>query len=446
MATPTDVLAPAIHHAVSLNRRLYALGLLVLVGTCSWTDRQLFSILLQPIKSAFGLSDTQLGLVGGTAFGLFYVTVGLPVAWLADRSNRRNIVAIATGVWSVMTALTGFATGFASLFLCRMGVGIGEAGSAAPSQSLVSDYFSVRHRALAMGVLYSYLPIGYLLSYSLGGVLSDSIGWRNAFFAFGVPGLLLALVVRFTIAEPGQRTRAASAGQSRHSLGSALRYFLSHRSLRHMPLAGALHGIGMFGLAVWMPAYMMRAYHMSATGVGIRLALTMGIAGMIGTLAGGQLVDRIVAKTGDTRWYAYTCAAALLLSLPFTLSVFLLAGDANTATLLFVVPMILNHMILGPAVASVQNLAGAGRRAMGAAFYLFLVNLLSASLGPLFVGALSDLIGSTSGSGGDSLRYSLSILLPLTASWAAVHYFLAAGAIPGDLKDAEGSGAASSIT
>jgi MFS family permease len=439
MPTSTDVIAPRVHTDLSLYRRLYALGLLVLVGTCSWTDRQLFSILLQPIKAEFGLSDTQLGLLGGTAFGLFYVSVGLPVAWLADRGNRRNIIAVATALWSLMTALTGAAGGYLSLFLCRMGVGIGEAGSAAPSQSLVSDYFSARRRALAMGVLYSYLPIGYFVSYSLGGLLSDSVGWRKVFIFFGVPGLLLAMLVRSTLSEPrraGQsRSTPGAESSAAPSLASAMRYFLSHSSLRHLPLAGAAHGIGMFGLAVWMPAYMMRTYQLSAGAVGIRLALVMGIAGLVGTVGGGQIVDRVVAKTRDTRWYAYACCIFLLASLPFMISVFCLAPDANTATLLYVIPMVLNHMILGPVVATVQNLAGVARRAMAAAFYLFLVNLVSSTLGPLIIGALSDVLGSHVG--GDSLRYSLTILLSMTIPWAALHFYLASRSLPADLRDAE---------
>lgn len=429
----TTSFAHPVAAAAPLYSRVYALGLLVLVGTCSWTDRQLFAILLQPIKNEFGLSDTQLGLLGGTAFGLFYVSVGLPVACLADRGNRRNIIAIATAVWSVVTALTGMATGFVSLFLCRMGVGIGEAGSAAPSQSLVSDYFSVRHRALAMGVLYSYLPIGYLLSYMLGGLLSDSVGWRKAFVVFGVPGLLLALLVRTTIAEPPQRRSTGAQESSTAALVAAIRCFLGRRSLRHLPLAGTAHGIGMFALATWMPAYMMRTYHLSAGATGIRLSLVMGVGGLIGTLSGGQLVDRLVARTRDVRWYSLACAAFILVSLPFTLSVFA-ARDANTATLLYVLPMILNHMILGPVVASVQNLAGAGRRAMAAAFYLFLVNLLSTTLGPLIVGALSDFLGPSQGN--RSLGYALAALLAVTSTWAAVHFLLGSRSLAADLQEA----------
>ncbi len=419
--------APAI--LAPSHRRLYAwyvLAMLILVGGCSWTDRQLFSILLQVIKQELSLSDTQLGLLGGTAFGLLNVAIALPVAWIADRTNRRNIIAFAVALWSCATFVCSLASGYWSLFFCRMGVGIGEAGGSAPSQSMVSDYFPQRHRALAMGVLLSYIPIGYLISYSLGGWLSDSVGWRTAFALFGIPGLLLAILFRFTVREP-ERGGADFEGarrpqEDRPPFLSTLRYFLSRPSLRHIPLGGAAHGIGMFGAAVWMPAYFMRTYHMTGTAVGLRLAFIMGIAGMVGTLCGGQVVDWLVAKTRDVRWYTRSCALFLLVSVPFSVAVFTV-GDANLAFLIFIVPSVLNHMILGPIVTAAQELAGVRRRTMGAAFYLFLVNLVSSSAGPLLVGVFSDLFHSAHG--GDSLRYSLLALIPTTAAWGGVHFLLA---------------------
>ncbi len=418
----------------SVFYRVYALVVLVLVGICSWSDRQLFSILIQPIKHEFGLSDAQLGLLGGTAFGLFYVTVGLPIAWLADRADRRNVISGAIALWSLMTALSATATGYLSLFLCRMGVGVGEAGGAAPSQSLVSDYFTPRHRAVAMGVLYSYFPIGYFLSYALGGHLSDVADWRTVFVIFGIPGLLLAVLVRTTILEPRNSTERGSRNPAAPSFSSTLRYFFGRRSLRHIPWAGAAHGTGMFAAAVWMPAYVMRTYHLSAGEAGMRLALVMGVGGLVGTLAGGQIVDRLVTSTGNVRWYARACTVFLAASIPFTIAVFT-TGNLTAAMLLFAVSMTLNHMILGPVVATVQNLAGATRRAMGAAFYLLLVNLISSVIGPPLTGALSDFFAARYGA--DSLRYSLLILMPTTCAWSALHFYLAGRSLPADLAEAK---------
>jgi MFS family permease len=411
----------------------YVLGMLMLVGGCSWTDRQLFSILLQVIKQTFSLSDTQLGLLGGTAFALLNVTIALPIAWVADKTNRRNIIAFAVALWSCATFLCGLAGSYGALFLCRMGVGIGEAGASAPSQSMVSDYFPARHRAMAMGVLLSYVPIGYLVSYSLGGWLNDSVGWRSAFALFGIPGLLLAVLFRFTVREPERGGADFGVARPREverpAFLATIRYFLSRRSLRHIPLGGAAHGIGMFGAAVWMPAYFMRTYHMSSAAVGLRLAFIMGLAGTVGALSGGHVVDWLVAKTKDVRWFTRSCGLFLLASVPFSIGVFTV-GDANTAFLLFIVPSVLNHMILGPVVASCQELAGVRRRTMAAAFYLFLVNLVSSSLGPLLVGMLSDVFQSAHGT--DSLRYSLLVLIPATAGWGAIHFLLSTRTVAQD--------------
>jgi predicted MFS family arabinose efflux permease len=426
MALEASEVLPSARLPVTTRYSFYVLGVLVLIGACSWIDRQLLAIVLQSIKVDLSLSDTQLGLVAGVAFGLFYVAVGLPVACLADRYSRRNIIALATALWSGMTALTGSAGSYTTLFLCRLGVGIGEAGGAAPSQSLVSDYFPVHRRAFAMGVLYSYVPIGYLVSYSLGGWLNDTMGWRNAFVLFGLPGLVLALLVRFTVREPARgasendthpRTRREAP-----SFLATIGYFLRRPALRHLPLAGAAHGIGMFAVAVWLPAFFIRTHHMTSTAVGLRLALIMGVAGILGTLGGGLLVDRWVGKTSDPRWSGWLCAAFLAATIPFTAAVFLVS-DATTALLLYFIPTVLNHMILGPVVAAVQNLAGVTRRAMAAAFYLFAVNLVASGLGPMLAGLLSD--GLQAHYGADSLRYSLLFLVPTMSAWASVHFFLA---------------------
>ncbi len=187
---------------VSNNYRFYVLGLLVAVGVCSWVDRNVFSVLLQSIKIEFSFSDTQLGLLGGMAFALFYTTVGLPVAYLADRFNRRNIITIALFLWSLMTTLSGMATGFVSLFLARIGVGVGEAGGAPPSQSLVSDYFPPDKRGYAMGILYLYIPLGFLVGFLIGGWINEFFGWRKAFFVVGIPGVILAVILRLTLREP----------------------------------------------------------------------------------------------------------------------------------------------------------------------------------------------------------------------------------------------------
>ncbi len=436
MAIEVSSEAPFQGFRATATYRGYVLAILMLVGAFAWVDRQVFSIVLQSIKTEFVLSDTQLGLIGGTAFGLFYVATGLPVAWLADRFSRRDIIAASVGIWSVMTAACATASGFPSLFLTRMGVGIGEAGAAAPSQSMLSDYFSADRRGMALGLMYSYVPIGYLVSYSMGGWLNDAFGWRMAFITFGLPGIALAILVRTTVREPprGYSDLDGSAGiNSAPAFLQTLKHFLKRPSLRHLPLGGAIHAIGMVGASVWMPAYFIRVHGMTSTAIGLRLSVILGLAGLIGTLTGGHIADRVVRRTGDPRWYAWICGLALVGTVPFTLGVYL-SSDPGIALLLFIVPTIFNHLVLGPVMASIQNLVGAGRRAMAAAFYLFGVNLIATGLGPLVIGALSDFLKADLGN--DGLRYALAGLISGTSLWAAVHFALAARTLRADMKRA----------
>lgn len=406
--------------------KYYVLGVLLLVGTLSWTDRQLFAIMLEAVRRDLTLSDVQLGLVGGTAFGLFYAAASLPIAWLADRTNRCNILALAVGMWSVMTALCGAAVGFLSLFACRVGVGIGEAGGAAPAQSLVSDLFPTHQRGFAMGALYAYIPLGYVLSYAVGGWLTETISWRAAFIGFGMAGVLLSVLLRLALAEPS-RSLQPPAQESwrplRTSVFAEVQGFLKVPSLRHVPVAGAAHALAMSGLAIWLPAYFIRIHHLGSAKVGLALAAIMGGGGLAGTLLGGYFVDHLVRRTNDARWYAWSCAGFIATTVPFTLAVFL-TRSATTALIAFVIPSILNHMILGPVFALVQGLAGAGRRAVGAAYYLFLVNLVSAGFGPLIIGGFSDSLRARFDE--QSLRYSLLLVIPLANAWAALHFMLAA--------------------
>ena len=416
--------------------RYYVLALLIAVGVCSWVDRFIFSILLQPIKLEYGFSDTQLGLLGGLAFGLFYASVGLPVAWLADRYNRRNIITIAIAVWSAMTALGSLATGFATLFLARVGVGLGEAGGSPPSQSLVADYFPPERRAFAMGVLFMYIPLGFLVGGLVGGWVTEWFGWRTALLVVGLPGLLLAVLVRFTLREPprGLSEQHQRAAAPPPSFGATVRFFLSRSALRHLPLAGAIHGVGAWGASVWLPSYFERVHGMSRGEIGTWLALIFGICGTLGTFIGGRIADRLVARTGDARWYAWFSAIVLVAGMPVGVLTYLWPTP-HMALLFLCVPTFLGHMFLGPVTGTIQSLAGVRRRAMAAAFYLFLANLVSMGCGPLIIGAISDAFGATLGN--DALRWSILSLLVVTSLWAAVHFVLAARTLREDLAMAE---------
>jgi len=419
---------------ISNGHRRYVLGLLVVVGIFAWMDRNVLAILLESIRQEFNFSDTQLGLLGGVAFGLFYATLGFPVAWLADKYNRRNLISVALALWSVMTALCGVTTGFVTLFLARVGVGIGEAGASPPSQSLISDYFPPSRRGFALGIFYLYVPLGFVAGFLAGGWLNEYFDWRTAFLLVGLPGVLLALIVRFTLKEP-QRGLSEGIGDASATptLWSTVQYFWSLHSLRHLPLAGALHGVGAFAAAVWLPSYFIRAYGLSSGEVGTWLALAYGVAGGVGVLSGGYLTDKLVKHTGDERWYPRSCALAILAATPFAVILYL-ANSLPIALLGLFVMTLFTHMFLGPVTAIMQGLAGLRRRAVVAAFYLFLVNLISTGVGPLFVGMASDYFSTRFGT--DSLRYALLLMVLITSIWAAVHFLLATKTLLSDLETA----------
>jgi MFS family permease len=404
--------------------RVYVLALLVAVGIAGWVDRNVFAVLLQSIKTDLALSDTQLGLLGGVAFGVFYAAVGLPVAWLADRYARSPLIALSLGLWSVMTALCGLAGGFTTLFVARVGVGIGEAGGSPASQSLLSDYFPPERRARALGVLYSYIPAGFVLGYASGGWLDSLFGWRRAFLIVGLPGVLLAILVRLTLLEPprGHAERATQTAAAT-TLTAALRHFLGSPAMRQLPLAGALYGVGAFAAAIWLPAYFIRTFGVTSATAGAWMALAYGLGGGVGVLCGGHIADTVVRRTGDARWYARGAAAVLAASLP-CICVLYSTPRSTIAVAALVATTLFGHMFLGPVAALLQNLAGLRRRATAAAFYLFLVNLVSMGVGPVIVGAASDLFGPRFAD--DALRYALLATTAATTLLASLSFMRAA--------------------
>jgi predicted MFS family arabinose efflux permease len=426
--------AAAAAFPASRRYRAYVLALLIAVGVAGWVDRNVFAAVLQAIKLELSLSDTQLGLLGGVAFGVFYATIGLPVAWLADRYERRTLIASALGLWSLMTALCGLASGFASLFLLRIGVGIGEAGGSPPSQSLLSDYVPPERRARALGLYYLYIPCGFILGYLTGGWLSDVVGWRLTFVVVGLPGILLALLLRLTLREPPRGCAEGSRDSgSTPSLGATIRLFLSTPVLRQLPIAGAVHGTGAFAAALWLPAYFMRTFEVSSTTAGWWMAIAYGCGGAVGVVSGGHLADWLVARTKDARWYPWSAAVAILATLPCTLVLYL-THTPVLAVISLVVATFFGHTFLGPVAALLQNLAGLRRRAAAAAFYLFLVNLVSMGIGPVAVGAASDYLAASHGN--DALRFALLGIVAVTTLLAALHFYLAARALsPSDASD-----------
>jgi MFS family permease len=304
--------------------RNYVLVLIWFVALLRFVDLQIIAVLLESIKTEFSFSDTQLGLLGGIAFALFYATMGIPVAWMADRFSRRNIIAIALGTWSLMTALCGMATGFVSLFLARVGVGVGEAGGVPPSDSLVSDYFPPEKRGMVFAILRSSIPVGVFVGFMVGGWVNEYYGWRAAFMVVGIPGVFLALLVRFTLREPprGFSEKGDTVVQA-PALKEALRYLWRLRSYRQIVLATSIVTLGAYGSGIWIPSFFIRVHGMSAAEIGTWLAFIYGGGGLLGSMLGGLLADRLSKRSNDHRWYMWIPAIATISILPFSFFVYL---------------------------------------------------------------------------------------------------------------------------
>ncbi len=415
--------------AVSDGYRRYVLGVLVLVYVVNFVDRQVFSILIEPIKADIHLSDTQLGFLGGVAFAFFYTFAGIPIARWADRGNRVTIVTLALVIWSGMTALTGLARGFATLMIARIGVGIGEAGCSPPIHSLISDYFPPERRATALSIYALGIPIGAAIGTLAGGWIGQYYGWRTAFLVVGLPGLAIALLVKLTLREVprGHSEGVEVATEQTESVGSVIRFMWGLKSFRHLSLAGSLHAFVGYGVGLFLPSFFMRIHGFGLAETATYLFL-IGLTGMIGTFLGGFLGDRLGVK--DKRWYAWVPGIATIAAVPFAVA-FYLWEDPIVMLFLAVPGAILGPMYLGPTFGLTQTLVKPHMRALASAILLFILNLIGLGLGPLFAGFLSDQLRP--GFGIESIRYSLLIVAVCGNVWAALHYYLASRTLREDL-------------
>ncbi|WP_374973007.1 spinster family MFS transporter [Spongiibacter marinus] len=419
-------------HYRSDGRAYYALFILTIVYSFNFIDRQLLAILQESIKAELLLSDTQLGLLTGFAFALFYVTAGIPIARWADAGNRRNIVALAVFIWSFMTAISGLVQNYLQLLLARIGVGVGEAGGSPPSHSMISDMFPAERRASVLGFYSTGVSIGILFGFLMGGWLNEFFGWRVAFFVVGVPGVLLALVVRYTLREP---RRGLSENRDDNPEPVAVKEVVallwSRRSFRHMAWAGALSAFAGYSVANWSASFIIRSYGMSTGELGTWLALIIGIGGAAGVFGGGLLADKLAAK--DTRWYVLLPALAGVISLPFAAGVYLV-DNVYASLLLMIIPAIQSNVFLGNTLAVSHSLVGLRMRAMASAILFFIFNLVGLGAGPWSVGLLSDLLAPQFGD--ESLRYAMLALVPLMVSLSALHFYLSSRHLKRDLAAA----------
>ena len=422
--------------AFSSAYRMYALCLLVLVYIFDFIDRSILGILVEPIKRDLGVSDTLMGFLGGIAFAIFYTFLGIPIARAADKGSRRNILAICLALWSIATALCGLAQNFIQLLCARIGVAVGEAGGSPPSHSMISDMFPADQRATALGIYALGIPIGTMLGNLGGGWISEAFEWRTAFFVVGLPGVMLAMVVRFTLREPprgiaeGIRAQQAEAP----AVTEVFKTLWNRKSFRFLAFGGALHAFVGYGVGYWVPAMFIRSHGLTTGDMGLAL-FYLGFASIAGTFLGGYLGDKLGAR--DARWYLWLPGIATLVSIPFSAFVYL-HHTPYTALWVLSVSYFLGAYYLGPTFSLTQGLAGLRMRALAASILLFILNIIGLGLGPQFTGVASDLLNATTDLGVHSLRWALVISLVFNLV-SAILYLLAARTIRQDLEDAAGS-------
>jgi len=393
-----------------------ALILLLLAYTLSITDRMILSVLFTPIKAEFGLSDTQLGLLGGLAFAIFYATLGIPVARLADRGNRKLIIVISLLVFSVFTVLCGFAVGLVTLILFRIGVGIGEAGVNPSSQSIVADYYPAEKRSSAMAILMLGANIGMIFGFIVGGAISEHYGWRAALMAVGAPGVLLTFFVMAFLKEPPRGTFENEAPAAPTPVRDTFSRLWQTPAIRYLAVAITLQSMLGYGLAQWLPSFFMRTHGIAETQAGAIMGLVLGVAGILGAITGGKLCD--LATPNGTHEIPRLLGKVTLIAVPI-LAVAFQVPHLVASLPLFFIPIFLINFYLGPSLGLVQTLSPVRMRAVSAALVMLSMNLIGLGLGPVLIGATSDLLEPAFPGQGLAIALSIAALIGLVSA----HFF-----------------------
>lgn len=416
------------------NYKIYVLVVLTAVYTSNYADRMILSVLLPAIQAEFGASDSAMGLLSGAAFAIFYATLGVPIAMLADRSNRKVIIAISAAIWSIMTAICGMATSFTQLAIARIGVGVGEAGGSPPSHSIIADLFSPKSRGTALAIYSLGVPFGLLIGLYGGAQIGEAYGWKVAFLALGLPGLILAALVWFTVREParGAIEGHADSGDAPPVIDVA-RFMVSQRSLVHTFIGATLTTIVGYAGVTWWPTFIVRTHGLSISDMSLFLGLVFGVATGLGVFAGGYLADTLARR--DVRWIAWVVMVAIVIGLPFGLVTYL-TESSTVVFLLIGVPAFAGGFYLSPTFALTQSLVKVRMRTVASALLLFVINFIGMTLGPWLTGALSDAWKPEFGD--QSLRYALLAVMAFNV-WAAFHYWRAGATLADDLKRATSS-------
>jgi MFS family permease len=435
--------------------------LLFLVCLFNLADRAVFSVMAPLMRVELGLTDSQIGILQGLSFALLYGGLGIPVGRLAERHSRVRIIAIATAIWSAATALSGLAGNYLQMMLTRIGVGMGEAGFTAPTSSLVADHFPRERRASAMGLIMLGLPVGTLVGAIGGGLIGQAFGWRAAFYALGIPGLIVAALAWYLLREPprgladGARETAVPARGAVPPLSAVFRHLATVPTLRHIVIGAAICSIGIQGVAQFMPLFLVRSFRMPIPEAATLFGLISGGSLAVGLLLGAFGTDRAALRDG--RWPALGPAIALLITPVLFIGAFalqevwlvvvLLAGGCVGAMIHY-----------GPTVGMIQNLTPVSMRSSAAAIFAMLYALSGTGLGPTFVGIASDAIAAAGFAGdyaatcapgriapameaacAEAARSGLSralMLCVLAYAWGGVHYFLATRSLRRDLANA----------
>jgi predicted MFS family arabinose efflux permease len=418
----------------SLGKRWYVLIIMMLAYTINIADRYVMSTVLEQIRLELHLTDSGVAFLTGVSLALFYVTMGIPLSWIADRYSRRNLLAISITVWSAMTTFCGLSRGYFDLLLARIGVGIGEAGGTPSCNSIVCDYFPASRRPMALTIFALGAPIGAWLGADMAGAVAHAYTWRAAFLVLGIPGILLAAIIMLTIKEPERGCLDAVSNDDTPSLADTLRFLWSQKSAVHVLMGSGVSALWGWGLMWFTPTFIQRTYGLDVGAAGAVVGpihLVMGIAASLLTawlLARPSFVDprRVVWLLGGVTAIA---------TVPSILAYYTHSLQLATLMWWLFIPAI--YFYIGPAFALGQNLAPPKMRAMFSAVALLIANVFNLIIAPQGVGLLSDWFAGPGGADAASLRMALLILAP-TGFWAAFHYFMAAKHIIADQKRAIG--------
>lgn len=402
-----------------------ALGILCFVYVLNFLDRQLLSILAKPIQDDLGVTDGQLGLIGGFYFALFYCVLAIPVGWLADRTNRVRVLSFSCALWSAATMACGLSTSYAQLAIARMTVGIGEAGGVPPSYAIVSDYFPPGTRGTALSIYNLGPPIGLGLGVAFGASIAAAYNWRSAFICLGAVGIVAALIVIMFVREPvrggldgGAAVRAAAMVKT--PFWPTCRMFFSHPVLRAVSLATGATQFVTYALLNFATLFLMREKGMTLSEIAAYYSVVVGVSVGAGMYISGRLIDKLAPRSKSA--YGYLPAVALAVAMPFFVG-FVWAPDWRIALVLLALPMCLNYFYLSPAVTLVQEEVQPNERVMSGALLLLVMNLVGLGLGPTFLGAMSDYFQPDYPE--RSLQLAFYTLLPFYVLAIVLHIWLA---------------------